>query len=99
MIDVVDVVVPLRVVVDRPPVAVALEQVRLVVVVLEHQMDVAVGRDRAPDGGRDLVQDVLLAAIDDPVDGIEAQAVEAILLEPVQHVVDARNRAPPGPRS
>ena len=43
---------------------------------------------RAPDGRRDLLQDVLLAAVDDPVDGIEAQAVEAKLLEPVQHVVN-----------
>ena len=45
VIDVVDVVVPLRIVVDRPPARVALEQVRLVLVVLEHQMDVALGRD------------------------------------------------------
>ena len=87
VIDVVDVVVPLRIVVDRAPARVALEQMRLVLVVLEHQMDVALGRDGAPDGRRDLLQDVLLAAVDDPVDGIEAQAVEAKLLEPVQHVV------------
>ena len=92
----VDVVVPLRVVVDRPPARVALEQVRLVAVVLEHQMDVPLGRDRAPDRGRDLLQDVLLAAVDDRVDGVEAQAVEAELLEPVERVVDARSRAPRG---
>ena len=88
VIDVVDVVVPLRIVVDRAPARVALEQVRLILVVLEHQMHVPLGRDGAPDGGRDLLQDVLLAAVDDPVDGIEAQAIEAKLLEPVQHVVN-----------
>ena len=88
VIDVVDVVVPLRIVDDRPPPRVALEQERLVLVVLEHQMDVAPSRDLAPDGCRDLLQDVLLAAVDDPVDGIEAQAVEAKLVEPVQGVVN-----------
>ena len=92
VIDVVDVVVPLRIVVDRRSALVALEQMRLVAVVLEHQMDVPLGGDRAPDGRRDLLQDVLLAAVDDLVDGIEAQAVEAELLEPVQYVA-ARSRA------
>ena len=104
MVDVVDVVVPLRIVEDRPAVL-ALEQVGVVGVVLEHQMDVAPRRDRLPHGQRDLLQNMRLAVVDDPVHGIEAQPVEAVFLEPVQHVVDRDvahralsivDRGPPG---
>ena len=66
MVDVVDVVVPLRIVEDRPAVL-ALEQVGVVGVVLEHQMDMAPRRDRLPHGQRDLLQNMRLAVVDDPV--------------------------------
>ena len=58
-------------------------------------MDVAPRRDRLPHGQRDLLENVRLAVVDDPVDGIEAQPVEAVFLEPVQHVVnrDVAHRA------
>ena len=104
MVDVVDVVVPLRIVEDRTAVL-ALEQVGVVGVVLEHQMDVAPRRDRLPHGQRDLLQNMRLAVVDDPVHGIEAQPVEAVFLEPVQHVVNRDvayralsivDRGPPG---
>ena len=84
----VEVVVPFGGVEPRPPLGVALVQAGDVAVVLGGQVDVAAGEGgcaplaRAPPGCR------LSDWIGDLVDGVEAQAVEAILLEPVERVVD-----------
>ena len=89
MIDVVDVVVPLGVVVDRAAVARRARADRA-----------RCRRSRAPDGRGARLGSMARTvaaisfrmcsspAVDDPVHGIEAQPVEAVLLEPVEHVVD-----------
>ncbi len=61
---------------------------RGVLLVLQDQVDVPVRLDRTAHGLGDLDQDVLRAVIDDPVDRIEAQAVEAVFVEPIEDVVD-----------
>ena len=70
---VVPVVVPLRVAV--------LLQMRGVVVVLQHQVDVPPGLDGGAHGGGHLVHPVLLL---DRVHRIEAQTIEAIFHQPVE---------------
>ena len=50
-------------------------------------MDLAAGQ-RRPGALGDLGDDVLFAVVEDRMDGIEAQAVEVIFLEPVERVVD-----------
>ncbi len=72
---VVAVVVPLRI-------DIAL-QMRRVVVVFKHEVDMAAGLDGGADGGGHLVHPALVL---DRVHGVEAQAVEAILHQPRQHV-------------
>ena len=51
-------------------------------------MDVALAADDPAHGRRELGQDVRLARVADRVHGIEPEAVEAVLLEPVERVVD-----------
>ena len=67
----VDVVVPLGVVADRLSVAVARQPVRLVLLVFEDEVDVAIGK-RLADALGELVEEVLRAVVENGVDGIEA---------------------------
>ena len=85
MDDVVIVVVPLSVVAraGRP------EEAGGVVVVLQHQMNVTAGvGEMVAHAARQFVQDMLGLVIDDGVDGIEAKAVEAVFLQPIQRVMN-----------
>src|SRR5258708_19311257 len=61
---------------------------RLVPVVLEHEMDRALAREPRAHRLGDLAQDVALAVVADGVDGVEAQPVEMKLLEPVERILD-----------
>jgi hypothetical protein len=82
---VVPVVVPLR---GRVRGAGAIEEMRRVAVVLEHEVDVAVVARARGDGARDLGHDVRRGIVGDGVDRIHAQPVEVELLDPVERVVD-----------
>ena len=80
---VVEIVVPLRRVVWGQALVVAAKAVRLIGFIFQHEMDVAAGIvriDFPADGFRKLGQDVGLAVVDDRMHGIEAQAVEAVLV-------------------
>ena len=83
----VHVVVPLRRVQARRAALVARQPACLVGAVLKDEMHVAAGQGGAHALG-DLGDDVRPAVVEDGVHGIEAQAVEVELLEPVERVVD-----------
>ncbi len=78
----VQIVVPLR------GVEALAQQMRLVPVVLEHEMDRALAREPRAHCLGDLAQDRALAVVADGVDSVEAQPVEMKLLEPVERVLD-----------
>ncbi len=83
---VVDVIVPLRI--TGVGGSGGAEQPRGIVEVLERQIDVACRPCRTARRSRQLAHDVRLAAIVHGVDGVEAQAVEVVLREPVERVVN-----------
>ena len=83
---VMQIVVPLRRVANRPPDLPA-QPARLVRVVFEHQMNRPVG-DPPPHGLRQFGQDVGVAVVDDRVHRVEPQPVEIVLLEPIERVLD-----------
>ena len=85
---VVDVVVPLRRVAPGGAVGVAREKVRRVVVVLQDQVDVPAAGAPASHRRRQLVEEMRRRIVANRVHGVEAQAVEVKLVEPVQRVVD-----------
>src|SRR5216683_367581 len=85
---VVKIVVPLRAVTARATFLVAPEMARRVVVVLEHEMDMPSIVDPRADRRCDLLKNIRLAVVADGVNGVEAQTVEAILLQPIERVVD-----------
>ena len=66
------------------------EEARLVGVVLQHQMHMAVGRQTLVHGLRQLREDVGGAVVADGVHRIEAQPVEAERLQPVDGVGDEK---------
>src|SRR5690554_1768997 len=76
-----EVVVPLRNVRARRTVAAPLEAPGLIRRILEHEMDRA-SCDLALYGTCELGQEVRVRIVDDRVHGVEAQTVEAVLLEP-----------------
>ena len=79
-----EIVVPLRVVLALG------EAVGVVALVLQDQVDVAAVTPRADLGGHRVEEGVVL----DRVHRVEAQAVEAVLLQPHQRVVDEDSGAP-----
>ena len=83
------VVVPLGAKFSRRRAGTRVEQLRRVVVVLQHEMDVtaALRRERA-DRTAHVRQHARLAVLGDRVHGIEPQPVEAIAVEPMQRVLD-----------
>src|SRR6185437_3844763 len=81
-----DVIIPLRVALLPGPFRP--EEPGLVGAVLEHQVDVAPRAGSAANSARDLDHQVSLAIVLDGVHGIESQAVQVILLQPVESVVD-----------
>ncbi len=83
---VVEIVVPLGPV-RRRTLAARLEPARVVVVVLQHEMHVAARAGPAPHGLGQLVQDVTRRPVVDRVHGVQAEAVQVVLLEPVEGVV------------
>ena len=85
---VVQVVGPLRVVPARLARGVELEPARLVGVVLEHEMDVSARAQLAANPFGEFRQQMARAVVDDRMDGIQPQAVEMELLEPIKRVVD-----------
>ncbi len=80
--------------VERPLVLAGAGQVpRLVAVVFEDEVDEPVAAGALGRRARELDEHVLLGAVGDGVHGVEAQAVQVILVEPVQRVVhDERPR-------
>ena len=84
---VVIVVVPLRAILSARRVDAGIEQAHAVVVVFQHQMDRAAARGRQIAGRRaQFTQQHGLAGLGDCVNRIEPQAVEPVLLEPVQRI-------------
>src|ERR1700674_5903122 len=83
--DVVEIIIPLRVV-TRAATVCPPQVADLIPVVFEVQMNLAVG-DAAPDGSADFADDIGLALIENRVDGIEAQPVEMELLQPIERIV------------
>ncbi len=83
---VVDVVVPLGVVEAGAAVGAADEPARLVVLVLQHQVRLPVAGLGAHGPG-DGCQDVLGTLVDDGMDGVEPQAVEVIVADPIPGVL------------
>jgi hypothetical protein len=84
---IVDVVVPLGLVEPRPPVGIARQQRGAIVVILQDEVDGTIA-EMAGDRAGDLDQYVLIALVADRLHGVEPQAVEMILFEPVERVVD-----------
>ncbi len=84
---VVEIVVPLRVVIARRAAAFAFEQIRLVLVVLEHEMDVP-ARASAARLLRQRFEEMRLHVIVDRVDRVEAQPVEMIFRQPIKRILD-----------
>jgi hypothetical protein len=84
---VVHVVVPLRCVPSGPPVLAAHQPVRLVLFVLQHQVDGAVRRRGAHALGQ-FLQQVLRPVVEDGVHRVQPQPVEVELLYPVEGIVD-----------
>src|SRR5712691_7828887 len=85
MQDVVEIVIPLSVV-TRAAILSSLQVAGLIAVVFEDQMNFAIGY-AAPDGLTNFADDVGLALIENRVDGIKAEAVEAEFLQPIERVV------------
>ncbi len=83
------IVVPLGAEFSRPRGGARIEQIRRIVVVLDHQMDHAPGAvgERARCAA-ELREHARLAALGDGLNCVEAQPVEAIAIEPVQRVLD-----------
>ena len=67
---------------------VARQVARLVLVVLQDEMDQAFAAGAGTHGRAQRLDDVGLRVVADGVDGVEAQAVEMELLQPVERVVD-----------
>ena len=86
--DVMEVVVPLRGVRARHAALVAREAMRLVAVVLEHEVDLALAPGALAHAARKLGQEVGRGVVDDRVHGVEPQAVGMELFQPVERVVD-----------
>src|SRR5712671_5898987 len=82
--DVVEIVIPLRVV-TRAATVCPPQVAGLIAVVFEDQMNFAIG-DAAPDGLADFADDIGLALVENRVDGIEAQPVEMELLQPIERI-------------
>ena len=84
-----EVVGPLRVEAE-PPRSGGQEEARVVQVALGDDVDAAgPSRSARPrDRRRQLLQERAAPRVDDGVDGVEAQAVEVVLVEPVQGVLD-----------
>ena len=103
-----DVVVPLRGVTLNLAFGPSCQQMRLVLLILQNKMDLALLPARPAHPLRQLVQEMHRAVVHDGVDRIEAQPVEMKLLQPVERVVDHElphrrrisaivvDRAPPG---
>jgi hypothetical protein len=68
--------------------AAAIQDVRVVALVLEDHVHVPLAPGAVGDRLRDLAHDVRLAVVGDGVHGIQAQAVEVEFLDPVERVVN-----------
>ena len=84
---VVHVVVPLGLV-ERAPAVRPSEVARLVGAVLQHQVHAALAGGPVGHRAGQLLQEVTGRLVHDRVDRVEAQAVEVVLLDPVERVVD-----------
>ena len=67
---------------------VALKVTRLVVVVFEDEVDVAIRLDGTPDGIGQFSEDVRCGVVDDRVNRVQTQSVEMVFGQPVESVVD-----------
>ena len=83
------VIVPLRAVFSPRRVLVRIQKARGIVVVLEHQMDVAAGfRGEFADANAEIVQHRGFAEFGDRMHRIQPQPVETVVAQPVQRVLD-----------
>ena len=87
---VVIVVVPLRAIFAVRRVGERIEQARLVGVVFQHQMNVpcGLGGEPAADGLAELRKQYRALGLGDRVHGVEPQAVEAKVAQPIERVLD-----------
>src|ERR1035441_1722772 len=85
---VVDVVVPLGGVRLRLAALGPLKVTRLVVVVFQDKVDVAIRLDGAADGIGQFCEDVGCGVVDDRVNRVQTQSVELVFGQPVERVVD-----------
>src|SRR5690242_13127730 len=83
------VVVPLRAIFSLWRVFSGIQNAGAVVAVLQDQMYVPAGfRGELAGGGADIMQQRQPARLDDGIDGIEPQSVEAIVAQPRERVLD-----------
>src|SRR6202158_4543630 len=85
---VVEVVVPLGGVRLRLAALGTLKVTRLVVVVFQDEVDVAIRPDGTPDGLGQFCEDVGRGVVDDRVNRVQTQSVEMVFGQPVERVVD-----------
>lgn len=78
------IIVPLR----HQRLALATEALRLVVMVLQHHVHFAIAAWPALHAIDELIDEVRVAVVEHRVYGIDAQAIEAILLQPIKRVLD-----------
>src|SRR5919201_4599643 len=83
------IVVPLRAVFALCWIAQRIEQTRAVVIILEHEMDQPSARCRkVPDCAAEVMEEREPLGFEQSMHRVEAEAVETIVLEPMQRVVD-----------
>src|SRR5260370_6041222 len=67
------------------------EQACTIIIVLQHEMNHAAGLgSKAADRRAELMQDRRLSRLDDRMDCVEPQTVEAIMLDPMQRILDRK---------
>ena len=84
----VHVVIPLRGVTFNPAPRPTFQPVRLVLLILQNEMDVAILPERQVHPLRQLFQQMLWAVVHDGMDRIQTQAIEMKLLQPIEGVVN-----------
>ena len=86
---VVIVIIPLCPVFSSRRIRFRVEQACTIIIVFQHEMNHAAGLSgKAADRRADLKQDRRLSRLDDRMDCVEPQTVEAIMLDPMQRILD-----------
>src|SRR5262252_2390158 len=83
----VNIIIPLSVIKFDRTGFIASKIARGVVCILQYEVDKPFPGEAIAHGARQLSQDVGSGFVDDRMDGIEAQAVDAVFLEPIERIV------------